>query len=171
MPLPALIGAGLLLGRGALTASTIAPLVKPALGFAKRFLQKATARPGIGSKVTKGPLKLGKQTLYGPARPGTGVVLKAAGAAAVGVGAVASHRSTSRSSSRPQTAPSARRARSSSTPTRTGERKCCPAGTKRMVCYKKGRVKARLGSKASKWRRKPKRTAKRKRRTTKRRRK
>lgn len=165
MPLPLLLGAGALVARGAMTAATLGPLVKPALGIAKRFLQKSTARPGIGSKVTKGPLKLGKQTIYGTARPGTGLVLKAAGAAAVGVGAVASHRS------RPQTAPQPTRARSTGTPKRTGERKCCPAGTKRMVCYKRGRVKARLGSKASKWKRRTKADRRRKsKRTTKRRR-
>lgn len=155
MPLPALIGGAMLLGRGALTAATFAPLLKPAVGIAKRFLQRG-ARPGIGSKVTKGPLKLGKQTLYGPARPGTGAVLRSAGAAAVGIGAIASHRTAKKPA--PQTAPAPRRSNPPASKQQTGERKCCPAGTRRMVCYKRGRVKPRLGSKASKWRRKPKRT-------------
>lgn len=136
MPLPLAIAAGAALLRGAVTAATLAPLVKPAVGIAKRFL-KTTARPGIGSKVTKGPLMLGKTTVYGKARPGIGRVLTAAGAAAGGVGVVASHRSSSKpaTQSRPQVS------RPSSSKTET--KKCCPIGTKRMVCFKRGRVKKR----------------------------
>lgn len=150
--IPALIVAGGALLRGASIAATVAPLVKPALKLGGKLI-KGTARPGAGSKVTKGPLMLGKQRLMGPARPGVGTALRvgAGAAAAVGIGTVASHRRATRPA--PQTRPQP--TRSSPTRTRTSERKCCPAGTKRMVCYKRGRVKARLGSKASKWRRKP----------------
>lgn len=139
MPLPALIGAGAILARAGLTAATLAPLVKPAIGIAKRFL-KTTARPGVGSKVTKGPLRLGKQVIYGPARPGTGTVVRVGAAAATlgGIGLVASHRATPATQTRPQPARSTPRA----TATQTG-RKCCPLGTKRMVCFKRGRVKKR----------------------------
>lgn len=140
MPLPALIGAGAILARAGLTAATLAPLVKPAIGIAKRFL-KTTARPGVGSKVTKGPLRLGKQVIYGPARPGTGTVLRVAGATAVGAGVatVASHRQSALApQTRPQPARSTPRA-----PAKTETRKCCPVGTKRMVCFKRGRVKKR----------------------------
>jgi hypothetical protein len=141
MPLPALVGVGAMLLRGGFTAATLAPLVKPAIGVAKRFLKRGTARPGIGSKVTRGSLKVGKQTIYGPARPGTGAVLRTAGAvAALGVGVGVTRRPQSRSA--PQTRPQPAR----STPRRAaskGTRKCCPVGTKRMVCFKRGRVKSK----------------------------
>lgn len=166
MPLPLALAAGAAVLRGAVTAATIAPLIKPAIGVAKRFL-KQTARPGIGSKVTKGPLMLGKQKLL-PSRPGIGKVgtrvLGAAGAVG-GIGAVASHRVT-------QTQAQPSRARKSPTSTSTESKKCCPVGTKRMVCFKRGRtkkrkVKARKGKKprrlvARKRAKKARRTRKRK---------
>jgi len=135
MPLP-LLAAGALV-RGALTAAQLAPLVKPAIGIAKRFL-KQTARPGAGSKVTKGPLMLGKQKLLGPKRPGIGKVAGAVGALG-GIGVVASHRSTKPAT---QSKPQVQVPRSPA-PTKTDKRKCCPVGTKRMVCFKRGRVKKR----------------------------
>lgn len=136
MPLP-LLAAGAIAARIGMTAATLAPLVKPAVGLAKRLL-KQTARPGIGSKVTKGPLVVGKQTVYGKARPGIGRVLGAAGAVG-GIGVVASHRSTKPAT---QTKPQPAR-QSPSAPTKTDKKKCCPLGTKRMVCFKRGRVKKR----------------------------
>lgn len=137
MPLPALIPIGAAVLRGGLTAASLAPLVKPAIGIAKRFL-KQTARPGVGSKVTKGPLVVGKQTVYGKPRSGAGRILGAAGAVG-GIGVVASHRSTKPATqSKPQvTVPRA------PAPTKTEKKKCCPVGTKRMVCFKRGRVKKR----------------------------
>lgn len=140
MPLP-LLAAGAIAARIGMTAATLAPLVKPAIGIAKRFL-KQTARPGSGSKVTKGPLMLGKQTVYGKAKPGIGRVLGAAGAVGT-IGVVASHRATKPA---PQTRPQPAR-QSPSAPTKTEKKKCCPLGTKRMVCFKRGRVKPRKKAK------------------------
>lgn len=166
--IPALIAGGVALWRGASIAATVAPLVRPALKYGgkllkggEKLIRGVSHRPGIGSKVTKGPLMLGKQRLMGPApaRPGIGTALRAGGAlaAAAGVGYVSSHRRAARPAT--QTRPQPARAR---TPARTSQRtrKCCPAGTKRIVCYKRGRVKPRLGSRASKWtrRKKAKRT-------------
>lgn len=135
MPLPLLAAGGLL--RGALTAAQLAPLVKPAIGIAKRFL-KQTARPGSGSKVTTGPLMLGKKKLLGSSRPGIGKVAAAVGGVGA-VGVVASHRSTKPAT---QSKPQVQVPRASA-PTKTDKRKCCPVGTKRMVCFKRGRVKKR----------------------------
>jgi len=136
VPLP-LLAVGAIAARIGMTAATLAPLVKPAIGIVKR-LTKQTARPGIGSKVTKGPLQLGNTTLYGRKSPGVGRVLGAAGAAG-GIGVVASHRSTKPST---QTRPQAARP-TPSAPTKTEKKKCCPVGTKRMVCFKRGRTKKR----------------------------
>lgn len=140
MPLPALIAGGIALFRGATIAATIAPLVKPAVGvakgIAKRF-SKQTARPGIGSKVTSGPLMLGKKRLLGPSPRGGTVVRAGAGALTLGgISAVASHRRAPAPQTRPQPARSTPRPS-----TKTGTRKCCPVGTKRMVCFKRGRTK------------------------------
>lgn len=164
MPLPLLVTAGIAAWRGAAIGSTLAPLVKPGIGIVKRFL-KTTARPGLGSKVTKGPLRVGKQVIYGSARPGTGTVLRA-GAGVVTVGGISlavAHRMTPRTQSQPQ---AFRPAPKPSTKKET--RKCCPTGTKRMVCFKRGRVKARKKAKAKKG--KP-RTFKTKKRSTRKRRK
>lgn len=112
------------------------------------------ARPGahIGSKVTRGPLKLGKTKLMGPSRPGIGTVAKvgAGAAAAVGVGRAvsvgkvvqpraavsAAHgvSSSSRSHTQPATSPaSASRSAASGQQTK----RCgCPAG-QRMLCFKR----------------------------------
>jgi hypothetical protein len=155
MPLPAVVGVGLAVARGGLTAASLLPLVKPAIGIAKRFL-KQKARPGIGSKVTKGPLVVGKQTVYGKPRPGIGRVAGAAGAiGAGGIGVVASHRTTKPAT---QTKPQVQVPRSSP-PTKTDEKKCCPVGTKRMVCFKRGRVKKRKAKAKAKPRRKPRAVA------------
>jgi hypothetical protein len=137
MPLPlAVIAAASAVVRGAVTAATLGPLVKPAIGILKRF-KKTPARPGIGSKVTSGPLVVGKTTVYGKARPGVGRVL--AGAATVGgIGVVASHRPTPATQSRGTPARNTPRPSTSK-----DSRKCCPVGTKRMVCFKRGRVKKR----------------------------
>lgn len=165
MPLPALLVGGAALLRGATTAATLAPLIKPAIGIAKRFL-KQQARPGAGSKVTKGPLMLGKQTIYGKARPGVGRVLGAAGAAGT-VGVVASHRSPA-----PQTRPQPARAPSPPARETEKDRKCCPLGTKRMVCFKRGRVKKRKAKpRKAKPRKKAPRTRKARKRATRKRRK
>lgn len=108
------------------------------VGFAKRFLGRAPVRPGIGSKVTRGALKLGKQTLLGPKPPGVSTALRVAGAvgvagAGVGVATVASHRQVAMP--KPQSAPSPRTVSPRSTSTKG--KKCCPAGTKRMACFRK----------------------------------
>lgn len=142
MPLPLLIAAGALAVRGGMVAATLAPLVKPAIGIAKRFVQKAAARPGIGSKVTKGPLKLGKQTILGPKPSVAMQVVKVAGAAVgaggVGLVTVASHRE-GRVQRSPATKPSPSPSRSSKAPssTSTDRKLCCPQGTKRKVCFKR----------------------------------
>lgn len=161
MPLPLAIAAGAALLRGATLAATLAPLVKPAIGVAKRFM-KTTARPGIGSKITKGPLVVGKQTVYGKAKPGVGRILGAAGAAG-GIGVVASHRSTKPAT---QTQPSRSTPRPSA---KTETKKCCPLGTKRMVCFKRGRVKKRKAKPRKAKKAKP-RTRKTKKRSTRKRR-
>lgn len=138
MPLPVLIGVGAAVIRGGMTAATLAPLVKPAIGIAKRFLQKSVARPGIGSKVTKGPLKLGGKVIFGP-KPGMSTAAKVAsvvGAGGVGAVTVASHRQSG-SQMRPATSPAPRRAAPVSKSTATREKLCCPAGTKRKVCFKR----------------------------------
>jgi len=164
VPLP-LLAVGAIAARIGMTAATLAPLVKPAIGIVKR-LTKQTARPGIGSKVTKGPLVVGRTTLYGRKTPGVGRVLGAAGAAG-GIGVVASHRSTKPSTqSRPQAARPTPNA-----PTKTEKKKCCPLGTKRMVCFKRGRVKPRKkAAKKAKPRKKAPRKAKARKRSTRKRR-
>lgn len=178
----------LIFGHGDVTQGTFDPegaiqvagstLLKPALSVTRRIAQtlitrairggfkrfaKTTARPGIGSKVTKGPLMLGKKKLMGGG--GVGVGKAASIAAAAGVGAVASHRQLFKSA--PKSAPSPRPAPSpapSSAP-KTEQRKCCPLGTKRMVCFKRGRVKPRKKAKPKKAKRaKPKKARKRRRR-------
>jgi len=154
MPLP-LLAAGAIAARVGMTAATLAPLVKPAIGILKR-LTKQTARPGIGSKVTTGPLRVGKQTVYGKTSPGVGRVLGAAGVAG-GIGFVASHRATMTA---PQTRPQPAR-QTPSAPTKTEKKKCCPVGTKRMVCFKRGRVKSRKKAKAKKAKPRTFKTAKR----------
>lgn len=138
MPLPILIGVGAAVIRGGLTAATLAPLAKPAIGIVKRFLQRPTARPGIGSAVTKGPLKLGGKVIFGP-KPGMSTAAKVAsaiGAGGVGAVTVASHRQGG-SQTRPATSPAPRRSAPVSKSTATKERLCCPAGTKRKVCFKR----------------------------------
>jgi hypothetical protein len=116
-----------------------------AIGFGRKALKavsglfvKKVARPGLGSKVTSGPLKVGKQVLYGP-KPGISTAMKVAsavGASGVGIAAVASHR-RSGSQTRPATSPAPRSSRPSPKASSTKGKKCCPAGTKRMVCFKK----------------------------------
>jgi hypothetical protein len=127
-----------------------------ALGFGRKAIKAVTgvfrgstkARPGIGSPITKGPLKVGGKVIYG-AKPGMTTAAKVAaavGAGGVGLVTVASHRvggvqmspSTKprgRAASATQSQPSPRR--SSPKATSTKGKKCCPAGTKRMVCFKK----------------------------------
>lgn len=137
MPLPLAIIAAL---RGGMTAATLAPLLKPAVGVVKRLV-RGTARPGTGSKVTSGPLKVGKQIVYGKGGTTTAArIAGAVGAGGVGVATVASHRQAA--STRPSPSAAARRAAPSPSSTST-DRKCCPAGTKRMVCFKRGRVKGK----------------------------
>lgn len=144
-----------LLLRGGMVAATLGPYVKPVgkalermgvqgVHLAGKLIRKKMTRPGIGSKVTKGPLKVGKATIYGSSMPGTGTTLaaaSAAGAAAValrrGVGRVAPGRAAApRTQTQPQPQRRATPARASQ-----GTRKCCPAGTRRMVCFKRGRTK------------------------------
>lgn len=138
-----LVGSTLLKPALKVARQVAVPMVKRAIrGVFKRF---QTARPGIGSKVTKGPLKVGKQVVYGtPKKIGGAVKAGVAAASAGTVGLVTMHkqmRITSTSSS-PATAPRPVPSRPAPTPTQTG-RKCCPLGTKRMVCFKRGRVKPR----------------------------
>lgn len=157
----ALADAALTVMPGAGVASTLGKrvggkLIRKGVGKLGRYFRSHHGRPGghIGSKVTRGPLKLGKTKLMGPARPGLSLAgLKrlnmavAAGggaAAAVGVGKVvrpggavsAAHGSSS--STRPlgssSTSPSSVLRRGSLTqPTK----RCgCPAG-QRMLCFKR----------------------------------
>lgn len=145
MPLP-LLAAGALAARFGVTVATLAPLVKPAIGIAKRWM-KTTARPGIGSKVTKGPLMVDKTRVFGGSKTGVGRIAGAAGAVAVGgIGFVASHRSTRATSTAtsPATQTRPQPARTAPRPaTKQRSKKCCPVGTKRMVCFKRGRTKKR----------------------------
>lgn len=133
--------------------SVLAPLVKPAIRLTKEVMKrnaakyaKATARPGIGSKVTKGPLKIGKTTLIGTARPGIGVTT-AAGAAAAAAGVIALRKGTGTftparaQAPRPQPKPQPRRA-PTPRPTAKGSKLCCPTGTIKKVCFKR-KVSAR----------------------------
>jgi len=132
MALPVLVGTALLRG------ATAASLVKPAVGFLKRFFRKAPVRPGSGSKVTSGPLRVGKTVVYGAKSGGRlAVAATGVGAGSVGIASVASHRRATAPA--PQSSP--RRSVPAPSRTATGERKCCPVGTKRMVCFKRGRVK------------------------------
>jgi hypothetical protein len=111
-------------------------LIMRGVGFGKRILSRGTVRPGIGSVVKKGPLKVGKQVIYGkPAVTTAARIAKVVGvgAAGVGVATVASHRQARK----PATAPSPRRSAPTPTPTATSGRKCCPVGTKRMACFKR----------------------------------
>ena len=114
--------------RGTVTA-------KAALGFLKRFA-KTSARPGAGSKVTSGPLKVGKAVIYGKTTGSAARVAAGVGVGGVGIATVASHRPSTRS------APAPLRSAPAATSTST-DRKCCPAGTKRMVCFKRGKVKGK----------------------------
>jgi hypothetical protein len=146
--LPVLLAAGGALLRGGMIAATVGPLIKPAIRIGQKLLQKPPVRPGIGSKVTKGPLRVGKTVLMGPSMPGIGrgaAAGRAAGAAiAAGLGYAAVKRAPSpRPRTQPQPRPSRPPARA---PAAKGTRKCCPVGTKRMVCFKRGRVKARKKS-------------------------
>lgn len=134
-------------------------LVRSAASKAGRWFRAArgTARPGahLGSRVTKGPLKLGKTKLMGPSRPGVGTVAKvgAGAVAAVGVGravgvgkivkptaAVTAAHSTG--TTRPvvgHAASSSPQPRSSSRSSAAGaqQKRCgCPAG-QRMMCFKR----------------------------------
>lgn len=141
------------MGSGGLSIATAtAPYLKPALGVARTvatglirkwiragFKRFKTVRPGGGSKVTSGPLRVGKSVVYGRTQPGIGRVLGAASAVG-GIGVVASHRSTMRPAT--QTRPMPQRT-SPKPKTKTETKKCCPIGTKRMVCFKRGRVKPR----------------------------
>jgi len=105
------------------------------VGAAKKILGKTpTVRPGIGSAVTKGPLKVGGKVVYGKAGMSTAAKVVTGVGGGVGVATVASHRP------RTQSAPAPRAPSPSRTSTST-DRKCCPAGTKRMVCFKRGKVK------------------------------
>ncbi len=118
-----------------------------ALGFGKKAVKTVTsvfsrttaqARPGIGSAVTKGPLKVGGKIVYG-SKPGFGTAAKVAsavGAGGVGVATVASHR-RSGLQKKPDTSPAPRPSRPSKKATSTRDKLCCPAGTKRKVCFKK----------------------------------
>jgi hypothetical protein len=162
-------------------------LLKPALGVARRIattlvrrairggfkrFAKTTARPGIGSKVTKGPLMLGKKVVLGKARPGIGK-LAVGGAAIAGAGAasvVAQHRQARLAASPATASAPAPRAPAPRPSAPKSERKCCPVGTKRMVCFKRGRVKKKKAKpKKAKPRRKATRRKTRKRKTRKRR--
>jgi len=117
------------------------------IGFSKKAMKAVSgifsrtaprARPGIGSAVTKGPLKVGGKIVYG-SKPGIGTAMKVAGAigaGGVGLATVASHR-RSGVQRKPATMPAPRPSRSSPKATSTKGKKCCPAGTKRMVCFKK----------------------------------
>lgn len=110
-------------------------------------LFKGKARPGIGSAVTKGPLKVGKQIVYGKAGMSTAAkVAIGAGVAGVVAGSrvltVPSHVTPGVSSpSRAVSTSHATAPASSPQPQRASNRQCCPPGTKRMVCYKRGKVK------------------------------
>ena len=102
------------------------------------FRKAAPARPGIGSPITKGPLKVGGKIVYG-AKGGLSTAAKVAGAVGaggVGVATVASHRRSGVQRS-PATSPAPRPSRPTPKATSTKGKKCCPAGTKRMVCFKK----------------------------------
>lgn len=128
-------------------------LLKPALSVARRiavpmvrrairagFKRFQTARPGIGSKVTKGPLMLGKKKLIGGSRIGGAAKAAAGVGAASTIGLVTMHKvmRSPAGKAAPAPAPAPRPASGSST---QSGRKCCPLGTKRMVCFKRGRTK------------------------------
>lgn len=121
------------------------------------FRRSGTARPGahLGSRVTKGPLKLGKTRLMGPARPGVGTVAKvgAGAVAAVGVGravgvgkivkpraaVTAAHQTGTTRPGVGHAASSSAQPRSSSRSSAAGvqSKRCgCPAG-QRMLCFKR----------------------------------
>jgi hypothetical protein len=96
-----------------------------------------------GSKITKGPLMLGGKNLL-PSRPGIGAVAAGAGAlGALGIGAGIALQPSHRRAG--QTAAAPKRKRGGKKATATKSRKCCPAGTKRMVCFKRGRTKKAKG--------------------------
>lgn len=138
--------------------SVLAPLVKPAIRITKQVMQKnaakyakavaaSSAKRAVGSNITKGPLKLGKTVLIGPARPGIGGVTTAAGAVAGAAAVLAMRRGVgtfsparaaaprTQSRPQPQRAPTPRK-------TATRSKLCCPAGTIRKVCFKR-KVSAR----------------------------
>lgn len=121
------------------TAVALAGVAKGAVGAAKGVM--AARRAAGGSKITSGKLKLPGGGSFGATRPGIGLV--AAGGAGlatgVGLGVVPSHRPVT------QTQPAPARQTPRRSATAKGSRKCCPAGTKRMVCFKRGRVKKRKG--------------------------
>lgn len=152
--IPALVAAGAMIFRAGTVAATVGPLVKPVLRAASKFVRGTGTRPGVGSRVTKGPLMLGKQKLIGPSRPGTGQVVRigAGTAAAIGIGTVASHRHAPQRAGSPRTAPQPQPQRAPvPRPPSTATRKCCPEGTRRMVCFKRGRVKPRKKGKFAKF--------------------
>lgn len=129
-------------------------LVRSAASKASRWFRgHGTARPGahLGSRVTKGPLKLGKTTLVG-SRPGVGTVAKvgAGAVAAVGVGravgvgkvvkpsaaVTAAHQTGTTRPGVGHAASSSPQPRSSSRSSAGTQRCGCPAG-QRMMCFKR----------------------------------
>lgn len=140
-----LVGSTLLKPALKVARQVAVPMVRRAIrGVFKRF---KTARPGIGSKVTKGPLKVGKQVVYGSTKKMAGAIKAAVGVGAAGtIGLVSAHKQMRATSTRqapaPATAPRPVPSSGGGSSTQKG-RKCCPLGTKRMVCFKRGRVKPR----------------------------
>lgn len=172
MPLVADIGlevfkrGGGALGMGVRALGTARKLGRAVAGI---FKARKVARPGIGSAVTKGPLKLGGKVIYGT-KAGVSTAAKVAaavGAGGAGLAAVASHRRfgsqrMAGNSPAPRSSPSpAPRAARAPAPTRD-DRKCCPKGTKRVVCFKRGKVKkeSRATAKARAYREKVRARAK-----------
>lgn len=130
--------AQILLERGGSLVGTTARFI----GLGRRLLKSAVPGSGksaSGSKITSGPLKVGGKVVYGK-KAGVSTAAKVAGAvgASAGFATVASHRRGAQAL--PSPSPTPRRSTSAPTTT-TSDRKCCPAGTKRMVCFKRGKVK------------------------------
>jgi hypothetical protein len=125
-------------------ATKIAPKFIPGLNVVSTALMVGQVGRAVGSAITKGPLKLGAQTLLGPSRPGMGPVAAAVGGTALGaaLGAVAAPRRAAK----PKTAPSARRGKRVVSAGGKGTRCGCPKG-KHHVCFRTGvRSKKRRAS-------------------------
>lgn len=105
----------------------------------------ATLARGIGSAITRGPLKLGSQTLLGPSRPGIGPISAGLGGTAIGaaLGAAGGAAVSRRKRRKPAAAASGRRSKRRAGGAVAGRTKRCCAEGERRVCFKK---KSRKGS-------------------------